>query len=71
MITQQELDALILIIQRAPMNQAEIIAINAIVEKLARATQQAQNDANGDNRTTGGNEHAGPASDLAAAAPAD
>ena len=30
MITQQELDALILIIGRAPMNQAEIIAINAI-----------------------------------------
>lgn len=69
MITQQELDALILIIQRAPMNQAELLAMNAIVEKLANATKAA--NATSSSGTTGGNEHAGPASDLAAAAPAD
>lgn len=40
MITQQELDALLLIIQRAPINQAEIIAINSIIEKLAAAVKK-------------------------------
>ena len=65
MITQQELDALILIIQRAPMNQAEIIAINGIVEKLARA-QQATNATSNSSGTPGGDDAA-----AHAAAPAD
>ena len=62
MITQQELDALILIIGRAPMNQAEIIAINAIVEKLARETKA--NSATGGSGTTGGHVAAGTDADL-------
>ena len=62
MITQQELDALILIIGRAPMNQAEIIAINAIVEKLARESKR--NSENGGSGTPSGHEHAGADADL-------
>lgn len=65
MITQPELDALILIIQRAPMNQAELLAMNAIVEKLARA-QQATNATSNSSGTPGGDDAA-----THAASPAD
>lgn len=40
MITQEELEALLHIIRRAPINQAEIIAINSIIEKLAAAVKK-------------------------------
>lgn len=46
MITRQELDALLLIIQRAPMNQAEILSVNAIIEKLALEIQKQESDKN-------------------------
>ena len=43
MLTQEEIEALVLVLQRAPLTKAEALAINAILQKMidaAKAPQQ-------------------------------